>query len=106
MDSMVQTPRSSGSSGLRRTEVAKSVIHSIRFRLNLDSDGQYRFARVHFELPALQADFGDAVAGLMLGKTIRETLANLGQSPEFPSQVAEGLRSFLIELQPMVTRTI
>ncbi|HTL53982.1 MAG TPA: hypothetical protein VL860_15520 [Planctomycetota bacterium] len=85
-----------------RSVMAKMVIEAIRFRLNLDRDGQYRFEAVHFAAPQVQSEYGKLVESLMLGHTVREILIELRHIHKLPPAVAEALQAFLMNLQPVI----
>lgn len=86
----------------RWSAVANFAVESLRFRLKLDKDGQYRFQGVHFQAPEVQAAYGLMVAQLMAGRTILEILGSLNEMSGLDQTVAAGLREFLLGLQAIV----
>ena len=96
------TPPTDRISGRFRAPVANFIVDSIRFRLNLDNDGQYRFRSVHFSDPKVQTEYGACVEKAMVGHTVAEILNNLAQFQAVYPTVAGALHEFLQSLQPVI----
>ena len=97
MNPPVELARPSGQSW---SQVAKFVVESIRFRMNIGKDGQYRFQSVHVVETVDLPDFGKTLSNLMVGHTIKEILGNLQPLERLDHALAEELQRFLKSLPP------